>query len=318
MLNVQSKYAFTRIDNAYIKPASKRLFSYAVRRECPDLRNLKVSWPAAQGGYAHILFLEHAAVKTPKHVYLGGFCDSFLAFKNECNHLAKIDHPLVPKIIHLGQIYNFLAMDRMPGVAVADVKHKMNEEQFFRVAQTLVNVKNCLKEQLPAKDYLYGDEHDKFIPSDINNIRRIIKTEKSRLHWGEHRYKSYMQILQACEDIYTSADPSAYHGDLNLGNVLVNEKDYGEVTAVIDFGLTGLYRLPELCNHTALKGKAHDWYISKFNPKEINGKEVDVIGIFNAAKKIRAASWKCYDENGPELAKVDELVNKHHSIIGLN
>ncbi len=264
------------------------------RSELPDLRGLKVIWPE-QGVFSHVAFIGDYVIKSPKeNKCITSIKLTTAGFRQECEILKKLEqHPLVPNIIRLNKEFNFCVMQRMPGTPLKTTYGHRDWKQNKRIANTLAKFTHEMSEIIPAEQYSDNPLYDKDDASEIlykiKHTKRTLQKEKFKTILGHEKQTQCFQIIETLENICKNNKPIMFHNDFRGGNIIVNPKDFGEITGIIDFGRVGKTRLPELCPNTESLGINMNVLFSKayYNHKSYKN-DHDVVSILKAFNEINS------------------------------
>ncbi len=232
-IDKEIRFAFSKATNGNDEQGQIKL-TEAIHQECPDLIESKEPTWAKFGFWSHVAFIGDYVVKAPKfkgYVYQK-------EFEEECLYLEKLKNiDLAPNVIHIGKNYNFCVMQRMPGILLTKSNIKIIPEHKERIVKTLIKFSHDLSKALPEKNYPKEKIIDKeFILSEVHDIEQEFTTPYFQKTLGEARYKEYTNLMKTMKQFYIQHEPVMCHADLKDDNIMVNKKDPGEVTGVIDFG----------------------------------------------------------------------------------
>lgn len=302
--NEPIRYAFSKAANNNGEPEQLELMK-AVHQECPDLliKGKEPTW-AEYGFFGHVAFVGDYVIKSPKFKNTL----SLHEFDEECAYLEKLkDIDLAPNVIHIGEHFNFCVMQRMPGELLAKVPDKKIKKHKERIIATLVKFSHDLAKALPIEDYPEEKTFDKeFILSETEEIQEQFTTPYFQKTLGEARYREYSNLMRVMEQFYTQNKPVMCHADLKDDNILVNPKDPGEITGVIDFGVISKCVSPEVFFGLRDLGVSFNSLFSKaYRPHKSN---FNVLDASKALSNMRFFTEFPDDLTNKDFAQTDDLV----------
>ncbi len=305
------KYAFSKATDIHGDPKGKVLLLDALYQEMPELIGLDFTWPI-QGMVGHTAFIGDYVLKAPNADNLFITENPLSDFQKECEYLKKLEHiSLVPNIVHIGEKFNICVMQRMPGVELQNIKVKKTQEQDEQIAASLAKFTYDVSVSLSIEKY----PKTPFVEGDI--LDKITAVEKGLLSydfidvWGDFRHYNYTSTIKAFKEMYKKSKTIIFHNDLNAGNILVDPKNPGEVTGIIDFGLIKKCRLPEASEAIERLGEnIHSLFNDAYRPYKSSNKEYDTLAMLKAFNEIVLAVKYPDMTTENELDRTDDLVEQ--------